>query len=258
MKREEELVAEIAERLRNENIQFARDVAIGGVQADFVVLIPDDRKILIEVKAWDPFTGYRNRAAHLSGLYQDYLGVDRAFVVIDKLERSRVEQGVVTLDKLLPALKEAISRRIPASGTTKLISKEAKGHIFAAMPFAGLYDDVFLVAMTYAAEQNGLVCLRIDQHEYSGDIVAEIQNKIRTAEAVIADLSESNPNVLYETGFAHAIEKPTVHICSTQLKDLPFNVAHWNTIPYHTGQTYRLRDKLVSRLQSVLAVSHKG
>ena len=81
--------------------------------------------------------------------------------------------------------------------------------------------------------------------------VDEIQALIRSAIAVIVDLSESRANVLYEAGYSHALEKPTVHICSTPLCELPFDVAHWNTIKYQMGQTYHLRDVLARRLEAI-------
>ena len=56
--------------------------------------------------------------------------------------------------------------------------------------------------------------------------VDEIQRLIRQSVGVIADLSEAKPNVLYEAGYAHALNKPCVHICSTSIEKLPFDVSH--------------------------------
>lgn len=252
IRRERELANEVARFLRKEKIQFDREVAIGGIQSDFLIYSPDNRKFIVDVKAWERFDGFRNRAAHQSDLYIDNLGVDEAFVVVDKLQRSSVAEGVVTVDKLIPAIKAAISKGVSSSGKIKTISKARKRHIFAAMPFDGKYDDVYFVAMTYAAEQIDSICIRVDKLEYSGDILSETQRQIRTAIAVVGDLSESRPNVLYEVGYAHALKKPTVHICSTPLDDLPFDVAHWNTISYGQGQTHQLKDQLTNRLKNAI------
>ena len=96
------------------------------------------------------------------------------------------------------------------------------------------------------------VCERIDQSEFSGDIVEEIKRLIHASIGVIVDLSELKENVLYEAGFAHALQKPTVHICSTDLSGLPFDVRNWNTIPYTLGGTMNLRQKLAARLAAVV------
>ena len=134
----------------------------------------------------------------------------------------------------------------------KVITIEVKKKIFAAMPFLEKYDDVFFVAMRYAADQLGAVCERIDTEEFTGDIIQEIKERIKTSAAVLGDLSGSNPNVLYEVGYAQGADIPTVHICSTPLSKLPFDVKPWNTIPYKIGQTHLLKDKLVTRLRAVL------
>ena len=107
-------------------------------------------------------------------------------------------------------------------------------------------------AMAHAAESVGAVCDRVDHAEFAGNIVEEIKKMISESVAVIADISEGKSNVLYEVGFAHALGKPTVHVSWTPLKDLPFDVSQWNTIPYQKGQTHELRRPLAKRLQAVL------
>ena len=63
---------------------------------------------------------------------------------------------------------------------------------------------------------------------------------------------QARPNVLYEAGYSHALPRPTVHICSTPLSELPFDVRNWNTIKYKKGQTTVLRDPLIRQLQAAL------
>jgi len=106
--------------------------------------------------------------------------------------------------------------------------------------------------MSYAAEQVGAVCDRVDRREFQGNVVDEIHRMIRKSVAVIVDLSESKPNVLYEAGYAHALKKPCVHICSTSLERLPFDVGQWKTTLYHTGQTHKLQKELTQRLKAIL------
>jgi nucleoside 2-deoxyribosyltransferase len=124
--------------------------------------------------------------------------------------------------------------------------------VFAAMPFSPSYDDVYFVAMAQAAKESGLECRRVDRQEFEGDIVDEIKRMIRESRAVIADLSGGKPNVLYEVGFAHALGRPTIHICSGPLSKLPFDVRNWRTLEYKRGQTHRLARILAKRLRAVL------
>ncbi len=120
------------------------------------------------------------------------------------------------------------------------------------MPFDPKYDDVFFVAMAYAAESVGAVCQRVDRVPFSNDIVAQIKAMIEESLAVIVDLSESKPNVLYEAGYAHGLTKKTIHISSTPLKELPFDVRNWQTLKYELGQTYAFREQLTLQLKGTL------
>jgi hypothetical protein len=252
MARETELVERVAEELRRADIPFRQEVAVGGVTPDFVVQAPDGRVMVVEVKAWQKAPGFRNRAAHQVGLMKEALDADLALVVIDTLERSDVAEGVVTVDRLVPVLQEELARSARRPSGRVMVPTRPRRHVFAAMPFDQRYDDTYYVAMVPAVKAVNAVCKRVDGEEFAGDIVAEIQKLIRGSVAVIVDLSEANPNVLYEAGFAHGLRKPTIHVCSTPLSELPFDVAHWNTITYHAGRTHLLKDPLARRLQATL------
>lgn len=159
------------------------------------------------------------------------------------------------------SLRKTRSRKITAANKRgrhgdRLLSK-GKRTIFVAMPFSPEYEDVYHV-IAGAADTIGAVCDRVDLAEFSGDIVKEIKSRIRASVAVIADLSEAKPNVLYEIGFAQALRRPTVHICSTPLNELPFDVRNWNTLEYAKGQTHKLRENLVKRLEAVTKQAHRS
>ena len=242
--------------LRKAGIPYRRKPSIGGLRPDFLVRGPRGETVLLEVKLWDPRGGNTARAFRQAELYRQATGADRALIVMPRLKRNYPRQGVVKPDAVLPMLNDILhlpakesetGRRRPAAGPAP-----ARKTVFAAMPFAGEYDDTYFIAISYAAEQAGAECRRVDRREFSGDIVAEIKKMIAASSAVIVDLSEAKPNVLYEAGYAHALRKPTVHICSTPLADLPFDVRNWNTIAYRRGRTALLREPLARRLKAVM------
>jgi len=239
----------VAERLREAGINFETQKAMGGLALDFLVTTPDGRQIIIESRDWD-FPGLTTEASRQAQQYQQAAKADAAFVVIPGLKRNLPSRGVVTLDGLVSALKAEIDKgksRTPPQEVTKI-----EQIVFAAMPFAPQCEDVFSVAMRYAAEQNGAVCERVDRREFQGNVVDEIHRLIRKSVAVFVDLSESKPNVLYEAGFAHALKKPCIHICSTATDKLPFDVAQWKTTQYNLGQTHKLSKELAQRLKAAL------
>jgi nucleoside 2-deoxyribosyltransferase len=120
------------------------------------------------------------------------------------------------------------------------------------MPFSGKYDDTYLVAIGPAALESGALPKRADYDGSLGNIVSDIQAMIRAAKVVVADLSESRPNVLHEVGYAEAMRKPVIQICSTPLTQMPFNVRNNHTVEYTLGQTSRLRTRLLHELGKAL------
>jgi hypothetical protein len=241
--------------LRQAGIRYRRQPSIGGLRPDFLVAGPHGEKVVLEVKLWDPRGGNTARAVRQAELYRKATGADRALIVMPNLKRNYRREGVVRMEAVVPLLRKQLrlDRKGPRPTAGKKPRRKAASRtVFAAMPFAGEYDDTFLIAMSYAAQRAGAVCQRVDRREFSGDVVAEIERMIRGSSAVIVDLSEAKPNVLYEAGYAHALRKPVVHICSTPLAELPFDVRNWNTIPYRRGRTALLRKVLARRLKAVM------
>lgn len=74
--------------------------------------------------------------------------------------------------------------------------------IIAAMPSSEEFDDVYFVAMSDAAVSVGATCIRIDKEYFQVDIVQGLRQDIKERIAMIADISEANPNVLYEVCFS--------------------------------------------------------
>jgi nucleoside 2-deoxyribosyltransferase len=251
----EERVARVLEQL---GVEYTRGKAIGGLRPDFIVQGPKGKTAIVEVKGWDSTGGNTARAVHQVEQYRQATGADLALIVLPELKRNFADKGVVNEVGLLAVLQDWLSkewiryRRVAGTKPSKREEQKTDRLVFAAMPFDRKYDDTFFVAMRYAAKRVNAVCERIDRTEFSGDIVEEIKRLIRASVAVIVDLSESKENVLYEAGYAHALEKPVVHICSTDLSRLPFDVRNWNTIAYDLGGTMSLRKRLATRLSSVL------
>jgi nucleoside 2-deoxyribosyltransferase len=117
------------------------------------------------------------------------------------------------------------------------------------MPFAQMYDDTFLVAIEPASLANGAIAERVDHNGTVGPVVPQIKDMIKTSKVIVADLSDSRPNVLHEVGYAEALGKPVIQICSTSTSLLPFNVRNNQTIKYAIGQTAKLKKALEAEIK---------
>jgi hypothetical protein len=133
------------------------------------------------------------------------------------------------------------------------IADETTPHIFVAMPFAEAYDDQYYLAIYPAVQELGYLCVRLDQVEsaFTGNIIEEIKEKIRTASLVIGLLDSSNPNVYLEVGYAWGREIPTLLLLhESQTNEVPFDVRGERLI--HYKQIYKLRDELTKNLKVLL------
>jgi|KBSMisStaDraftv2_1062788.scaffolds.fasta_scaffold97315_2 hypothetical protein len=135
--------------------------------------------------------------------------------------------------------------RTVAEVTARLNRAES---VFLAMPFDQDFENVYDFGLRLPIIEAGYQPIRLDKKLFLGSISREIQERIRDAVAVIADISDHNPNVLFELGFAQGAGKPTIVICR-QGQDVAFDVRDMNVVFYNPQL---LRD-LNGRLKAILA-----
>ena len=250
----------LADTLTRENIPFKERAVLGGLETDFWLRTPSGNAIIIEAKSWEPTQKNKKLGIELAESYRDATGVKQGFIVIQDLEKGVPSKGLVSKKELMEILKDKFREKAVPTGPKNSTPRQKKistpqpteRKVFAAMPFSGIYNDTYFFAMAPAADSVKAKCTRIDKVDFAGDIIEEIGKNIRESIAVIADLSESKPNILYEAGFAHGIGKPIIHICSTPLEDLPFDIKTWNTIKYDLGKVNELAPRLINRLRAIL------
>jgi len=88
------------------------------------------------------------------------------------------------------------------------------------MPFADSFEDVFYYGIARPVRAAGLLCERIDQVAFTGDIIIRMRERIASSAVVVADLSEANPNVYLEVGYAWGVNVPCILICNRKTESL--------------------------------------
>src|SRR5438876_4823201 len=100
------------------------------------------------------------------------------------------------------------------------------------------YDDVFKPAI----EAAGLEPYRVDADPGVSIPIAEIERGIRSSALCFAEITEDNPNVWFELGFAIACNKDVVMVCSEERQaKFPFDVQHRSIIKYGTQSSSDFR-----------------
>lgn len=80
-------------------------------------------------------------------------------------------------------------------------------------------------------DKNNLEVIRVDTLNSSDSITNTIVEYLNTADLVIADLSDHNPNAFYEIGYRSALKKPIIHLKNKETS-IPFDISSIRTFDY--------------------------
>lgn len=117
---------------------------------------------------------------------------------------------------------------------------------FVLMPFDSKFDDIYKFGIKEPAAQLGVLAERVDEQIYTEGILDRIYRQIELADIIVADMTDQNPNVFYEVGFAHAKDKLCILLTSSA-QDIPFDLKHRRHIVYGESIT-TLKERLIEEL----------
>jgi hypothetical protein len=125
---------------------------------------------------------------------------------------------------------------------------------FVAMEFTDEYNELFKEVITLICEKYGYECIRADEIYRPTPILNDIIESIYNASVIIAEITSKNPNVFYEIGYSHAIQKPTILLCDKNKVDkLPFDISGFRTLFYEntiSGKT-KIEENLSKYLEKI-------
>lgn len=137
----------------------------------------------------------------------------------------------------------------------KSVTISSNDTCFVMMPFAPPIGDYYSKIYEPAIKKAGLRPMRADDEIFgAGKIVDQIWNGLNNAKVLIAELTERNPNVFYELGLAHALNKPVVLISSNE-EDVPFDLHHIRVIYYDVNDPFwgnKLIEKVAENILSAI------
>jgi hypothetical protein len=97
----------------------------------------------------------------------------------------------------------------------------------------------------------GTYCQRVDEMIFTENMLNKIYNEINKADFIVADLSTKNPNVFYELGYAHALNK-TVILLTNNSDDIPFDLKQYQHCIYSMKDLTALKLELITRMNHYL------
>ena len=143
----------------------------------------------------------------------------------------------------------------PKTTQTAKADEVSSKSCFVIMPFGGWFDTYYEQIYAEAIRAAGLVPRRADDIYRAGTIVNDIWELTRSATIILADLTERNPNVMYELGLAHALAKPAI-LLTESIDDVPFDLRALRMIHFDKNAPdwgVSLAQKITKAIQEVIA-----
>lgn len=122
---------------------------------------------------------------------------------------------------------------------------------FVVMPFRADLNFFYLYLRRHLEEKHRLRVERGDHRILTVPLLEKIRQQISEAKVLIADVTGRNPNVFYELGLAHALEKPVILLTQDQAEDVPTDIRHLEFIRYDLGDDADVLSKVDNAIHHV-------
>lgn len=99
------------------------------------------------------------------------------------------------------------------------------------------FDKIYAQIFKPAIESAGYEAYRVDENKICDSIMKKIFDALYRCPMAICDLSNRNPNVLYELGIRQAYDKPVV-LVQDDKTDKIFDISGINTVYYKSDRLY--------------------
>lgn len=185
---------------------------------------------------YDTIDLINNRSDYSDMIFNQYFSFESIEKLMDeyykeeKAKRVKEKSNAVIKKQEIIKANESSLLNINPIFTTRISQIDYK-LCFVLMPFTKEWSDrVYKNYIRSNIEDIGLQCLRADN--LTGQIIIEdIWTKINQAAFIIADVTDKNPNVMYELGIAHTLGKPVILI-TQNTSSIPFDFKHLRHYEY--------------------------
>lgn len=197
--------------------------------------------------------------------FQAVNGLDRPLISLDRGQQEDIWV------KLTADIEETLSRPLPAPTRSSAPAPETDGRkvCFVIQGFGQKTDfqsgrtldlDASYQVVKEGVEEAGLRCIRADEVMHSGNIDKPLYEFLLSADVVIADISTSNANAVYELGICHAVRpRGTIVIAENQFR-FPFDTTFTPILSYeHLGkdlgqrEAKRLKEEVKKAVEAVVS-----
>lgn len=134
-------------------------------------------------------------------------------------------------------------------------SNERSPQVFVLMPFSEENEWLFYEVLAPTIRELGLEPIRADTSLDQQNILKDIVAGIMASSIVVADITGLNPNVMYELGMAHGLQKPTI-ILTQSVSSAPFDLRPYRMLPYSSH--FQDANRLMTQLKDIISQAREG
>lgn len=105
---------------------------------------------------------------------------------------------------------------------------------FVVMQFTSPFDELYEEVIHPVCADAGIEAYRVSDIYRPGVILQDIIQGLAESDVIIAEITSANPNVFYELGYAHALNKQVI-VLAERDTTLPFDVRGYRVIFYENA-----------------------
>jgi len=145
--------------------------------------------------------------------------------------------GVRVLRRSLPAPLHGDQVGLLAWGTSSVRFSEFSVHasarsLFVVVQFGEPFDSIYRRVIEPVSREAGFKAERADDIFAPGVILQDIVRHLVEADVVVVEITPPNPNVFYELGYAHALNKHTILLANRMVDRLPVDISRYRVLFY--------------------------
>jgi len=118
------------------------------------------------------------------------------------------------------------------------------------------FDERFETIEAVISEAGG-VAIRIDKEHALEDLVGRIKREIKSAQFLVADLTDERPSCYFEAGYAEALGKPVIYVASKQSVARPGTKTNIHFDIHMNMNFFSNHEELGEKVSSAIAKNHK-
>ena len=143
-------------------------------------------------------------------------------------------------------LRDQISKLDNQKEQLEMQKEQQNEFCFVIMPLSGELEELYKYGVKAGVESRNMNCILAEKIADDTNSLCHIVKRIYTAKVVIADVTNKTPDIFYELGLAHGLDKNVIMLTQTSKDELPCGLDNYSVIQYTTkvGADRKLKDEI--------------